>query len=301
MLYRKNDGESIEKIVVWGKSRAMKFAVFITSHERADRVLTYTALRKSGYTHDIYVVIDDEDDIAAYKLNYGKEVLVFNKQTYIDKCDTVVPTTQRASVTYPRIFVEEKARDLGLDAFMVIDDDMPTFRYRWVEDGKVRSLSMKSGMDDVLNYYAQFIIKHNIAVTTFVHTMFYIGGVSGLDRRITEQRELNGVFIRNTKFDVEWTGVMRQDMITNLLTSRRGYVWWALPFVVFETLPMNEHGVNDGGMKETYDNIDNYERSFLGVIAVPSCLKVGCANGRIKIVCDWNKGCAKIVSGRYKK
>lgn len=287
--------------MVWGKSRAMKFAVFITSHGRADRVLTYDALRTAGYTGQIWVVIDDEDDIASYRHHYFSELLVYNKQACIDKCDTVIPTSQRASVTYPRIFVEDVAKEFKLDAFMVIDDDMPCFRYRWVEDNKVRSLSMKSGMNEVLEYYAQFIIEHDIAATTFVHTMFYIGGTQGLDKRITEQRELNGVFIRNTKFDVDWTGVMRQDMITNLLTSRRGYIWWALPFVVFETLPMNEHGVNDGGMKETYDAIDNYKRSFLGVIAVPSCCKIGCANGRIKIICDWNKGCSKIISGRYKK
>ena len=279
----------------------MRFAVFITSHGRPDRVLTYHALRTAGYTRAMYVVIDDEDNISAYKALYGDDVLVFSKQQYMDKCDTIIPTTQRASVTYPRIFVEDIAKQMMLDAFMVIDDDMPTFRYRWVEDGKVRSLSMKYGMDDVLSAYAQYIIDHDIASTSFVHTMFYVGGSQGLDKRITEQRELNGVFIRNVKIPVDWVGVMRQDMITNLITSRRGYVWWALPFVVFETLPMNEVGVNKGGMKSTYDAISHYKRSFLGVIASPSCCKVGNANGRIKISCDWSKAYPMIISGRYKK
>lgn len=280
----------------------MNFAVFITTHERADRVLTYDALRHSGYTGTIYLVVDDEDtQIDDYLGTYREEVLIFSKQKYMNMCDTIIPTTQKASVTYPRLFVEDVAKDYRLDAFMVIDDDMPTFRYRWVDGDVVRSMSMKSGMNEVLEMYAQYIIDNDIAVTSFVHTMFYVAGTKNLNKRITEQRELNGVFIRNTKFDVDWTGVMRQDMITNLLTSRRGYIWWALPFVVFETMPMNEVGVNEGGMKSTYDAISHYNRAFLGVIAVPSCLKIGCANGRIKIACDWNNGCAKIISGRYKK
>lgn len=280
----------------------MKFAVFILSHKRADRVQTFSALRTAGYTGTIYVVVDDEDpQLDTYKSLYDKELIIFAKSDFMFKVDTIIVTNQKSSPIYARCFIEHKAKELKLDAFMMIDDDMPTFRYRWIDGDKVRSLSMKQGMDDVLNLYAQYIIDHDIATTSFVHTMFYIGGTQGLDKRITEQRELNGVFIRNTKFDVDWVGIIRHDMIANLLTSKRGYIWWALPFVVFETLPMNEVGVNEGGMKATYDMLDHYRRSFLGVIASPSNCKIGCANGRIKIACDWNKACSKIISGRYKK
>ena len=37
------------------------FVVFILTHGRADRVITYNALRKSGYTGRIVLVIDNED------------------------------------------------------------------------------------------------------------------------------------------------------------------------------------------------------------------------------------------------
>ncbi len=280
----------------------MNFAVFIISHKRADRVQTYHALRTAGYTGQIYVVVDDEDpQLDKYKELYSKELIIFAKNDYISKVDTIIRTNQKSSPIYARCFVEYTAKEYKLDAFMMIDDDMPTFRYRWVDGDKARSLSMKIGMDDVLRLYAQYIIDNNIAVTSFVHTMFYVAGVHGLDRRITEQRELNGVFIRNTKFNVDWVGIMRHDMIANLLTAKRGYIWWALPFVVFETLPMNEVGVNEGGMKETYDMLNHYRRSFLGVIASPNCCKIGCANGRIKISCDWSKVYPKIISGRYKR
>ena len=38
------------------------FAVFILSHGRADRVITYDVLRKQGYTGKIYIIIDNLDN-----------------------------------------------------------------------------------------------------------------------------------------------------------------------------------------------------------------------------------------------
>lgn len=39
------------------------FAVFILSHGRAGNVKTYQTLINQGYTGNIYIVIDDEDDM----------------------------------------------------------------------------------------------------------------------------------------------------------------------------------------------------------------------------------------------
>lgn len=278
----------------------MNFAVFITTHERVERVKTFDTLRKCGYTGKIYIVVDNEDKQLQRYLNRFQDVLVYNKELQFKHTDKVIETEQRASVTYPRNAVEAYAKHFKLDAFMVCDDDISNLRYRWVEGDTVRSLAMNGGLDRVLDLYSEFIVAHDIAVTSFVHMLFYMSGVHGLDKRITEQREIIQVFIRNTKFDMDWKGVMRQDMLTNTLTSKTGYLWWALPFITYDAEPMNETGSNEGGMKETYDNINEYQRSFLGVITTPSCLKIGCANGRIKM--SWNKATAypMIVSSRYK-
>lgn len=66
-----------------------KFAVFILSHGRADRVYTYKTLRKHGYTGDIYIVCDDSDkELEQYKEKYEDKVLVFNKAEQAKKMDT---------------------------------------------------------------------------------------------------------------------------------------------------------------------------------------------------------------------
>ncbi|EFI4081186.1 TPA: hypothetical protein J5F60_004390 [Escherichia coli] len=37
------------------------FCVFILTHGRPDKVLTYRTLRRAGYTGKIFIVVDDED------------------------------------------------------------------------------------------------------------------------------------------------------------------------------------------------------------------------------------------------
>ena len=56
------------------------FAVFILSHGRADRVLTYETLRTQGYTGRIYIVVDTQDSaLARYVDQFGEQVLVFRQ------------------------------------------------------------------------------------------------------------------------------------------------------------------------------------------------------------------------------
>ena len=57
------------------------FVAFILSHGRADRVVTYDSLKKSGYTGRIVIVLDNEDLSAPeYISRFGSEnVVIFDK------------------------------------------------------------------------------------------------------------------------------------------------------------------------------------------------------------------------------
>ena len=56
------------------------YAVFILSHGRPDRVITYDVLRRHGYTGRIFIIVDDEDKtIDQYKIKYKDQVIVFSK------------------------------------------------------------------------------------------------------------------------------------------------------------------------------------------------------------------------------
>ena len=104
----------------------MKFAVFIISHGRADRVETYTTLRKAGYTGEIFVIVDDEDNqLVDYAKRFTDELIIFHKVTcYID----TIYGREKSSAVYARNFVEDCASFIELDAFAVFDDDITGLR-----------------------------------------------------------------------------------------------------------------------------------------------------------------------------
>lgn len=285
----------------------MKFAVFILSHSRASRVETYNTLRSAGYTGKIYIVVDDEDpQLSTYKDRFENsddytELLVFGKQPMIDIADTVYPEKKRSSALYARNFIENMAEIFRLDTFAMMDDDITSLRFRWIEDGSVKSHTVNSTMDKVFEYYSQYIIDAEIATASFPYSMFYVSGTSGLDKKITESRHTYQIHIRNTNFPVDWVSVINQDTITQLQTMQVGYIWWSIPYLVFDAEPMNS---KSGGLKSVYDSIKDFDMAFLAVISNPSCCKVAYSSGprsTMQIKEDKHTSYPMIVSERYMK
>ena len=64
-------------------------AVFILTHGRAGRVITYKTLRNSGYTGPIFLVLDTGDEqISQYEAEFGAEnCIVFSKADWKGKFD----------------------------------------------------------------------------------------------------------------------------------------------------------------------------------------------------------------------
>lgn len=280
----------------------MNFAVFILSHKRADRVETYDTLRKGGYSGKIYVVVDNQDPmLERYQERFLDDVLVFDKQTYIDSSETLETTRMKSSAVYARNAIEQYAKDFELDVFGMFDDDVVNMRYRWVEEETVRSLSVRGGLDSVFEYYGQYMLDTDIACTSFPFTMFYVSGVHDLDKRITECRHTYQIHIRNVHKPVEWIGIINHDTISQLLTMKLGYIWWSIPHLVFDAKPMNKES---GGLKEVYDALKDFDMAFLAVIACPDCCKITTSNGqRSTLQIKENKYASypMIVSQRYKK
>ena len=111
------------------------FAVFILTHGRADKVVTYEVLRKQGYTGRIYLMVDDEDkQIDDYKRLYGDEVIVFSKQKAMDMTDAGDNFKRRNSVVYARNYNFTVADELGLKYFLQLDDDYTNFAFAFDND-----------------------------------------------------------------------------------------------------------------------------------------------------------------------
>lgn len=79
------------------------FVAFILSHGRADRVVTYDSLKKSGYTGRIVIVLDNEDPSAPeYISRFGSEnVVIFDKAAIAETFDEGVPGDRR-TIVYAR-------------------------------------------------------------------------------------------------------------------------------------------------------------------------------------------------------
>ena len=110
-----------------------KFCIFIMSHGRAEKVITYKTLQKSGYTGKVYIVCDNEDEqLDAYKKKYGDKVLVFDKRKTAERIDTGTnDNSDRRAIVYARNECFDFAEKLGYEYFLELDDDYSNFQYRY--------------------------------------------------------------------------------------------------------------------------------------------------------------------------
>ena len=274
------------------------FAVFIISHERSERVESYNTLIRGGYTGQVYIVIDDEDSQKYDYLNrFGERIVIFNKDDYIN-CDRIVQEQTRTSAVYARNAVEHIARKLELNSFAVLDDDIVSLRYRWPQDKVVKSLSVIGGLDDVFRWYTDYMIDTDIATLSFTQVMFYVGGVNNLEQRICDLRETYQIHIRNVSKPVDWSAIINEDIITELRTAKTGYIWWSIPYLVYDAVKMND---KSGGVKELYDEMLANKRAMLAVVSSPDCCKIGYSHGKIRILQDRKSSYPMIISSEYRK
>ena len=119
------------------------FAVYILSHGRAGNVKTYHTLRNAGYTGKIYVVIDDEDKQGdLYREEFGDECVVFCKQEYMDKADTISLDGTRISALFARLFIMDIAKDN--EYYLMIDDDVEKITFRYPCGNSLKSMAIKN-------------------------------------------------------------------------------------------------------------------------------------------------------------
>ena len=100
------------------------FAVFILTHGRPDNVKTYATLNKSGYTGEIYFIVDNEDKtIDKYIKNFGEHrVKVFDKKAMADKTDEGNNFDNRKVIIHARNACFYIAKELGIKYFIQLDD-----------------------------------------------------------------------------------------------------------------------------------------------------------------------------------
>ena len=279
-----------------------KFACIIISHGRPDDIPTINALYKSGYSGNIYIVIDDEDKCKQeYITLYKDNVIVFHKQDFIDKNNLLFNKSLRNVAVHARNAVEDIVKKLGLEYFLVLDDDITNFHYRYVKDCKLHSDKLYD-LDSVINLYIQYMITSSISTIGFAHDGMFLGGNTKMfDAPYhSKNRILANAFLRSSKYNVIWGPDMCEDFITSINAGIKSSVWMTLPFI---GIHCKQQGMNksksDGGNSEAYLDKGNYGVSQYALLSHPDCYKI---SKNVWFECiSYDLIVPKIISNKYKK
>lgn len=205
-----------------------KFATFILTHGRADRVLSYHALKKGGYTGQIYLLVDDEDKQAEQYIDrFGDEVIIFDKKKVAQSVDACDNYGKRNSVVFARNYNFIIARELGLTHFWQLDDDYPQFGWAMNNQGDyITSDVVTKRLDSIIEACLDFLDDSKATSVAFAQGGDFIGGGEGRFARLAKsggfsRKAMNSFFFRSDA-QVTFRGRVNDDVNLYVECGRRG-------------------------------------------------------------------------------
>lgn len=273
------------------------FAVIIPTYGRPDKVFTINSLRSCGYTGDIYLLCDDSDvTLQRYLDNYGDKVLVFNKKDYFGKFDKMDNFGNTNCVVYARNAIWDIVKTLGLDYFIVADDDYSAFSYRISSEGEFVNRKI-SNLDEVFLAYLTFLVDADLDVVCFAQGGDYIGGAFNyrVIKGFLHVRKMMNLFFFNTNKPIEFKGTINEDLTSSVL---EGSIGKKIITVILNSINQKDTQSQSGGLTEIYLDLGTYVKSFYSVMANPSCVELSAihtSNPRIHHEVTWKKAVPKFI------
>mgnify|MGYP006935512677 CR=1 FL=1 len=278
------------------------FAVFILSHGRPDNVITYKTLQRAGYTGRVFIVIDNEDKTAEqYYKNFGDKVIMFDKVAEAEKTDCGDNFTERNTVLFARNAVFDIAEGMGIEYFLVLDDDYTAFDYRF-DDKHKAVISPIKNIDNVFHALVGYYKNTNLLSLALLQGGDMIGGKSGgYSKTIRTYRKAMNTFFCSTLRRFNYIGRMNDDVNTYIKLGNRGNIFLSVNNATI-TQQATQH--NKGGLTEMYLDNGTYIKSFYTVMYQPSSVKVGMmgeTHKRLHHRIDWDCTVPCIISEEWKK
>lgn len=282
-----------------------KFAIFILTHGRPDRVVTLKTIKATDYAGDIYLVCDDEDEaLQEYKERYGSMVRVFCKEEWLRRSDTMDNLIEpRSVILAARNYCFELATQLGLDAFLELDDDYTEIAIKRQQGSKFTETRVKKGFNRICEEYITLLNTHEwILSVCFAQGGDYIGGPQNAN--ICKHgwwlpKGMNAFFC-STKKPFSFIGRINEDVNTYVTAPKRGEMLITLADVLIK---QGRTQSNAGGMTDTY-NYGTYTKSMYTVLCAPSAVQVrtiGTSHPRLHHHIKWNAVAPKIISDRHRR
>jgi hypothetical protein len=278
------------------------FAAVILTHGRADNVKTYRALRESGYSGRILIVIDDEDKQAPlYERNFPGLVRVFCKSEWAGKIDDGDNSGDTRAVVYARAACVDVAKAEGLKWIVQLDDDYSAFYYK--NDDQNRYCSKRIGdLDAVWSAMVAFAERGNVACLAMSQEGDHIGGQnSNYNKTIrTKRKAMNSMFMR-VDDPVSFVGKVNEDATMATLEGLRGRLVLTLMGV---SLSQGVTQQNAGGLTDIYKAQGTYVKSMYSVLYAPSCVRVKnmvVGEKRLHHIVDYSKCAPQIIRETHRK
>lgn len=280
------------------------FCIFILTHGRANKVLTYNTLIKAGCKYPIYIVIDNEDKTAnEYYENFGKDkVIMFDKLKVSKTFDQADNFDNRKCIVYARNVCFDLAEDLGYKYFLQLDDDYTDFRYKYNEESIYGDWTIKKDIDKVFDITLDFYKSTNFLTISYSQGGDFIGGKngSGAEKMYIKRKAMN-TFFCSTERRFKFQGRINEDVNTYTNLGSKGNLIGQINNIAINQLTTQ---TNSGGMTDMYLDGGTYLKSFYTVIFSPSCTKIslmGAVNPRLHHKISWNNAVPKIISENLKK
>ncbi len=255
------------------------FAAFILTNGRPDNVVTYSALRRSGYTGRIFLLVDDLDKTGdQYLEKYGAEVVVFDKKASAKTFDTGDNFDDMRAIVYARNASFGVAKKLGIKYFVQLDDDYTTFKYRYNEELGYAPKVTKN-LDRVFSALLKFYLRSGANSVAMAQGGDFIGGEESSNAKaIRLRRKCMNSFICSVDRPFKFIGRINEDVNTYTRLASTGALFFTTNQVDLNQLQTQS---NPGGMTELYVDSGTYVKSFYSVMYQPSSVKVGVLRERL--------------------
>lgn len=286
------------------------FAVFITSYKRANNITTINSLKKSGYTGDWYVIIEDNDpEIELYKKNVPKDkLLIYNKKEqakYYDSCDNFhILDVHTNSISVVPYFVKL----LGYKYYYMAEDDFEGFYYKKL-NGKKVEYKLILNIDEIFNMCIDFLnCSDKIVSISFKHinTINSITSSEYFDNSTFSYYGYNG-FILDVDKPVKFNGTVCEDVFIHMNSYKQGLLTFTinpiknLHVFYFDKKPKDR---DNSGNNYVNSNFLNRELYFLYVLLTfPNMVNLKIKNDTVLdfTYMQQHKSIPKIIDERWKK
>lgn len=278
----------------WISPNMDKFAVLILCHGRPDYNKTFFTLKRSGYTGRIYIIIDNLDKKQdEYIRKYGYEnTYVFNKSWVALESDAMNNFGDRRATLFVRNATFDIASELGLDYFLVLDDDYGSFCHKREECERT-----SKRLDEVFKMFVEYLINTPIKCVAFSQGGDHIGGYN--PNKMYKRKAMNSFFCVTSR-PFKFYGTMNDDVNMYLTNGIRGDVYITFyPFMLHQEMSQT---ISEG-LTEIYKKYGTYVKSFYSIMCAPSCCCIqlmGDKEMRLHHRIKWGNAVPCIINEKYK-